>query len=289
VAKTFVASLPYFISSATMAVTGKLNIAITEYVAADKREVGWLGAATNIGALSMIMSPLLPWVLLPMLARARARSIDEVYAILRFALEGVLVVAIPIALLVGIGADLWVRLAFGVSYAQSALSLVVMAPQFIFTYTAMTVTAGMVILDMQWKATRNSLLALVITPIFLLVMVPLLSRIGEGGAAMGAATAVAFSEIVISASCLYYVGRRAVSGRTGSVTAKSVAVALFVIALDHVLRRQGMRLSYFRVVIDMVAYVAGVLATGAVRVREVTLALRSVRASRAASPQNVQP
>jgi O-antigen/teichoic acid export membrane protein len=284
VLRTFVASLPYFISSATIGVTGRLNIALLEYLAADKREVGWLGAATNIGSLSMILSPLLPWVLLPMLARARARSTDEVYLILSFALECVLVIAIPIALFIGIGADLWVRLAFGAGYAQSALSLEVIAPQFVFTYTAMTVTAGLVILDMQWKATRNALLALVITPVFILAMVPALSRLGEGGAAMGAATAVAFSEIVISASCLYYVGRRAVSGRASAATAKSIAVGLLVIALDHVLRRSGMWLSYLRIVVDMVAYVVGVLAIGAVRVREVTLAVRSVRASRANKP-----
>jgi O-antigen/teichoic acid export membrane protein len=281
VKRVFIASLPYFISSAAITVTGRLNVSMLEFIASDEREVGWLGAASNIGSLSMIMSPVLTGVLLPTLARARARSKEEVYALLRVALEVVLVVAIPVALFIGIGADLWVRLAFGLDYANAALSLVVIAPQFVFTYTAMTLTAGLVVLDMQWKATRNAVLALLITPAFLLVMVPVLSRIGEGGSAMGAATAVAFSEIVISSLCVYYVGRRAVGRRTLVAVAKSAAVAGLVVSTDvFVLRPRGMQLSYFRVAIDMVLYVVLAVCLGAVRVREAVALVRSLRERR---------
>jgi O-antigen/teichoic acid export membrane protein len=278
VRRVFVASLPYFISGVAIVITGRINVSMLEYIANDEREVGWLGAATNIGSLSMVMSPVLTGILLPTLARATARSKDEVYAILRLALEAVLVVAVPVTLLIGIGADIWVRWAFREGYAQSALSLVVVAPQFVFTYTAMTLTSGLVVLDMQWKATRNALLALAMTPAFVLLMVPLLAKVGEGGAAMGAATAVAFSEIVISSLCLYYVGRRAVGRRTIAAIAKSVTVALLVVAVDVlVLRARGMTLNFVRVVIDMALYTALALAVGVIRVREAIDFVRTVR------------
>ena len=275
--KAFVASLPYFIGGAAIGITGRMNVTVLEFLSTDKREVGWLGAASSLGMLAMLMSPVLSWIVMPMLARARQRSVDEVFTILRFALEGLLVVSIPVTLFIGIGADLWVRIAFGKSYAQAALALVAIAPQFVFTYTAMILSIGLVILDQQWKATRNSLVALVITPLFIVLIAPLSSRLGEGGAAAGAALAVVFSEIVISASCLYYIGRRAVGRRTRVAAAKSIGIALGVIALDRALRPIG----FIRIAIDMSVYVAAALGLGAVRAKEALLVLRMVRQRRA--------
>jgi O-antigen/teichoic acid export membrane protein len=269
----FVASLPYFIASAAIGVTMRVNVTVLEYMASDSREVGWLGAATNIGSLAMILYPLLQWIITPMLARARARSEEDVFAILRVSLEGLVVVAIPVSLLIGVGADVWVRLAFGADFAQASLALAAVAPQFVFTYTAMILSTGLIILDRQWTSTRNALLAMVLTPLLILSIVPVTRRLGEGGAAAGAAVSTVLSEIVVSISYLHHVGRRAIDRRTVSAVAKSAAIAGAVLVLDHFLRPVGPA----RLAIDMAVYSSLALGTGAVRLREARALLRLVR------------
>ncbi len=279
VRRVFVASLPYFIAATAVGVTIRINVTVLEYMAPDAREVGWLGAATNIGSLAMIMYPLLQWIVTPMLARARARSEEDVFAILRVALEGLVVGAIPVSLLIGIGSDVWVRLAFGADYAQAGLALAAVAPQFVFTYTAMILSTGLIILDKQWTSTRNALLAMVLTPILILAIVPVARRLGPGGAAAGAAVSTVLSEIVVSASYLWHIGRRGLDRRTVSAVAKCAGLALLVVVLDHLLRA---RIGPVRIAVDMGVYSALALATGAVRVREAKDLFRLVRAARRA-------
>ena len=62
--------------------------------------------AAAIAALSMIMSPLLQSVLMPMMTRAHDRSEEEFFALLRRSIEGVLVIAIPVTMVLSVGADL---------------------------------------------------------------------------------------------------------------------------------------------------------------------------------------
>jgi hypothetical protein len=85
-----------------------------------------------------------------------------------------------------------------------------------------------------------------------------------------------FCEIVVSASCLYQVGRRAVDRRTISATLKSVVIAAGVIVLDHLLRPMGS----LRIAIDMIVYAIAALATGAVRSKEAASVLRLLRERR---------
>ena len=262
VKEAFLASLPFFIGGFAINLTPRLTVSLLEFLAHDPREVGWLGAAANLGSLSMIMSPLLGWVVMPMLARARQRSTEDVFAIIRAALEGLLVVSIPISLFIALGADIWVKLAFGQKFAQSALSLVMIAPQFVFTYTAMILSIALVILDKQWIVTRISLTALVLTPIFVLVLVPIASKLGEGWAAAGAAAGVVFSELVVSISSLRHVGYGAVNRRSILAASKSAGLAVCVAGIDHLLRPMGIG----RIAIDFVIYVVVAVAIGAIRI-----------------------
>ena len=279
VARALAASLPYFISSAAIAVSVRLPVSLLEFLVTDKREVGWLGAAWNLGTLSMIMFPLVQWIVTPMLARARARSEEEVFTIVRFALEGLLVVAMPVTLLIGLGAKLWVRLAFGHGYEQAALPLAAIAPQFVFTYASMILTIGLIILDKQWKATQNAVVALALTPALIVLLVPLASRLGEGGAAAGAAVSVALSEVVVSVSCLYHMGRRAIDRRTAGAALKSLALCGFVAAVHASLERLGA----VCIAVDLAVYAACAFGLGIVRVRDVVALLRLLR-SRSARP-----
>jgi O-antigen/teichoic acid export membrane protein len=273
VRKALIAALPYFISNAAIGVGLRLPVSILEFITSDKREVGWLGAAWNLGTLAMIMFPLVQWIVMPMLARARARSAEEVLTILRFALEGLLVVAMPVTLLIGLGAHFWVHLAFGPSYAQAALPLMAIAPQFVFTYAAMILTIGLIILDKQWKATLNALVSLALTPILILVLVPVAKHLGEGGAAAGAALAVVLSEVVVSVLCLFHMGRGVFDRRTFAAAAKSLLVCGMVAAVHFSLERFGP----VRLLIDVALYAVSALALGIVRHREAATLFRMLR------------
>jgi O-antigen/teichoic acid export membrane protein len=210
----------------------------------------------------------------PMLARARARSEEDVFTILRFALEGLLVVAMPVTLLIGLGARLWVSLAFGPGYGQAALPLMAIAPQFVFTYAAMILSTGLIILDKQWKATLNAIVSLAMTPLLIVAFVPVASRLGEGGAAAGAALAVVVSEVIVSLLCLHHMGRRALDRRTLGAAGKSLALCAAVSLMHVVLGRLGP----VRILVDMAVYVALAFALGIVRMKDAATLLRLLRA-----------
>ena len=94
------ASVPYFINTGAVIVGARLTAAALEFVTDDAREVGWYGAAANLAGLAMLLSPLVSWVMMPLLARARERSEREAYAILRRAIEVLMVLIIPVTLFI---------------------------------------------------------------------------------------------------------------------------------------------------------------------------------------------
>jgi O-antigen/teichoic acid export membrane protein len=191
------------------------------------------------------------------------------------------VVSIPIALVIGVGADVWVRLAFKDGFDESAMALAAFAPTFVLTYTAMILSIALVILDKQWITTRVSLTALVLNPVFIVIMVPIVARLGEGGAAAGAASAAFLSELVVSLTCLHYVGSRALDSRTVLAAVKSIAIAIGVIVMDHYLRPQFPRpYDWVRIPIDMAVYALAAVAIGAIRIKEAMLVVNMVRQRR---------
>jgi O-antigen/teichoic acid export membrane protein len=278
VKSVLIKSLPYFIASAALQIAGRINIIILDMMMGDHNpENGWLSSAAGLGSLAMLLYPLLTWIVMPLLARARQRSVEDTFKIIRFSLEGLVVLSVPVALFVGIGADYWVKLAFKNTMPESAMALMTIAPTFVLTYTAMILSIALVILEKQWVTVRNSIIALVATPFFIVMIVPLAARTHVPGAiAAGAGAGTFFTELIVSVSCLYNVGKRAVDARTIMAVLKSCVIAGGVIVLDHFLRPLG----WVRVVLDMLAYAAVALATGAIRIKEALLVVKMARENR---------
>jgi O-antigen/teichoic acid export membrane protein len=164
------------------------------------------------------------------------------------------------------------------------------APQFVFTYAAMILSIGLIILDKQWKATQNAMVSLALTPLLILALVPLGERLGEGGAAAGAALAVVVSEIFISILCLRAMGHRAVDRRTLTAALKSLAVCIAVVAMHTTLSRFGGApdpragtVGPGLILLDAVAYVVVALAIRVVRPAEVVALLRLLRSHKTAA------
>jgi O-antigen/teichoic acid export membrane protein len=263
----------------TIAVTlgARLDVSMLEFIAPGE-EVGWYSAANNFAGLAMLFAPVVNWVLMPLFARSKHRSEETFYEMLRRAIEGLLVLAIPVTLLIGVGADFWVRIAFGRSFGPAALSLRCLAPLFVATYLTIMLSLALVVLERSWRLTIISLIGLGLLPLLILVLVPLTKPFGQGAAGAGAAIAVTLMELITAALFLQTVGKRAVDRRNVLAILKSMAVALVVIALHRALFHLGPA----RLIIDMIAYAGLALAVRVLRFSEVVTVMKLVRRERAA-------
>jgi O-antigen/teichoic acid export membrane protein len=272
------ASLPFYVNAIAINLGARLDVSMLEFLAPGE-EVGWYSAANNFAGLAMLFSPVVNWVLMPLFARSKHRSEETFYEMLRRAIEGLLILAIPVTLLIGIGADFWVRLAFGRSFGPAALSLRCLAPLFIATYLTIMLALALVVLERSWRLTIVSLIGLAALPLFILVLVPLAKPFGPGAAGAGAAVGVTAMELITAALFLHTVGRRALDRRNVLAVVKSMAVALVVIALHQALAFMGA----LRLIVDMAAYVVLALAVRVVRLSEAIAVFRMVRSRRKAA------
>jgi O-antigen/teichoic acid export membrane protein len=83
-----------------------------------------------------MVTPMIGWVLMPLFARARARSDEEYTQVMRRSLELVLAIAFPTSLFMALGAQEWVVLLYGPAYAPGGVSLKILASIFVLTYVA---------------------------------------------------------------------------------------------------------------------------------------------------------
>jgi O-antigen/teichoic acid export membrane protein len=273
------ASLPFFISGGAINIGGRLNVAVLEFVTPDKREVGWFGASQNLASLTMLLSPLLGAVLMPLLARAKTRSDEEVYEILRRTIEGLLAVVIPMTLVVSLGAEFWIRLAFRSAYDEAALSLKLLAVGFILIYLAMALSILLIMLGHSWSVSMISLGAMPVRPILVAFLAgPCARHYGPGGAAFGAALAEVITSLGIVAAHFIPLRSRALDRRLVVAALKSLAVAGFVTVLDGTVL---LRMGHVRLVVDMTIYLVLVVLTGAVKLKDIKRAIRGMKSARA--------
>lgn len=276
-------ALPFFVNELAFTANAKLDVTILSFVSGD-REVGWYGAASTISGLSMLLTPILFSVLLPMLSRAAARSDDEVAVLGRRAMEYIVVVSMAVSLLMGVGARPVVGLLFGAEFAPAAPSLAVLALSFVLTYVAIMGNAVLITLGRGWTMTRISLFSLLVTPFLHLALIPRgAALLGPGGAGAGAAAATVLSELVIVWLTLAYSRHYLFDRRVLRVLASTVAVAAASAALAAVLPLPAPA----RLAAALLAYAGGVLVTGAMKPDEIMQfvqgALARRRESRVAS------
>jgi hypothetical protein len=99
---------------------------------------------------------------------------------------------------------------------------------------------------------------------------------GEGGAGRGAAGAQLGTELAVTAMMAVLVGARAFDRRTVGMIARTLVVCAAVWGLDALLLERVP--SVARLVLDVIAYLALAIATGAVQLREtITFAREALR------------
>jgi O-antigen/teichoic acid export membrane protein len=199
------------------------------------------------------------------------------------AARGLVELALPIALFLALGADYWVRLAFGAQYAPAAASLRALAPQFVFTYVAALLSMTLMVRGRGWAMTGISIFGVLVNPLLCALCVPIGARLlGEGGAGAGAALGVVGMEVAVSALMLRALGGSVFDAAGRRAVAGLVLLCLALLVLDVPLRVLG----FWRLPLEFALYLALASATGLLRVRALLDLARELRASRATAPEN---
>jgi O-antigen/teichoic acid export membrane protein len=264
-----VASLPY--SVITIATTAYATLGVTLLgVKAGSKEVGLYGAAWSLAGLTLLITPILGWVLTPMLARAAERSRVELYDHVCRAMELVLTVAIPASLLLNLGADVWLRV-LGPSYASAATALRVLATMFVLTYVAIIYSTTLMMIDRAWTSTWISVAGLVVNGALNLLLVRYaVAALGEGGGATGCALAMLCTEVFVTICMAVASGRGAFDRRSVRTVVRSLVVYAVVVVVHVLLHSLGP----LRLVVDGVLYFVLAIAIGALRPGELWSTIR---------------
>jgi O-antigen/teichoic acid export membrane protein len=272
--------LPHYVNTFAITAYGKLDVSLLALVASS-REVGWYAAASAIASFSLLATPLIGWVMMPTLARAAARSRDELFARLRRSTELILSLAIPVALFIDLGSDIGVRALFGDAFAKAVPALRILAPTFVVTYVAIVFAVTLIMLDRAWTLTAISLSGLVVNVALNLALVPrCLSRFGDGGGGVGCALSMLGTEVFVTTTMVSFVGRGALDRQTFAAVAKSLAACALALGAD----RLGAPLGWARLLLDGVVYLTVVVATGALRLGELAGLLKPALGRRASTP-----
>ena len=270
------ASAPFYATAVAAALYARIDVNIMGMLLPDK-EVGFYGAAANVSGIAMLMAPLMSWVLMPQLAHAAVRSREELNAMFRRAIEGVLALAVPVSLMLALGADLIVTRLFGEKFLPAIGSLRVLSPMFVAVYLAMLAATHLNLTNRSWRVTSVTVGSLALNALLNLFLIhPAYRLLGEGGAGVVAAAISVACEVLVAATLLAMIGRTAWDRRSILCAVKSLG-ACGVVSVAHIAMS---RLGPARLVVDLALYVAIIVSTGAVDVVELYNLVRSAARGR---------
>lgn len=268
-------SFPFFIANAAVTLGSTIDVVVLrELVPEGSQEVGWYSAAREIARLSALMSPVLSGVLVPMMSRAKVRSEEELFSILRRGLEGVSIVSIPLTLMLALSAELVIGITLKDKFLPAAQSLQWLAPTFVLAYANVLLWIALMIMDRSWTIMIISFIGLALLPIFIFVIVPVTRGLGgDGATGMGVAMALSLRELVIAIVFFSFLGKRAVDARSVRSIVKSLGICGATIATHVTLASLGS----LRLLIDCLVYGALALVTGVIKMGDVRTLLVLIR------------
>lgn len=296
-----IASAPYYVASAAQSLYQKVDVGVMSVLLSD-RELGFYGAAGTFSVLSLLLAPLVGAILMPQLARAAAESDRELLHVLRRIVELLVVYATPVALMLGLGADVLVALVFGPRFAPCVPSVRVLSCMFIATYLAMVISSALLMLNRSWEVTWISIASVPLNLLLNALLLRFALRwFGEGGGGTVAAAISVFTEMSVVAAMLFFLRRNIFdeqASRNIAKTAVGVAVAIGVHLLLHragtaclawpasplrVICLAGCR-GFGRLAVDASVYLVIVIASGALNISQLLGMVRAALSRRRGNP-----
>ncbi len=258
------ASSPLFINLVAHTFYARVGIAWLA-AHAGPGEVGLFGAAGNLAAIALLGMPLVSWVLVPSAARAGARSEAEAVHLIAHTLRVVQLVAVPLALLLGLLAEPLLVACFGAPFAGAAPVLRILAPTCVLAYVSTVCAISLIQQGRAWTVTSISVAGTALT---LALNAALFStRANSAGlpALTAAAWAALLTEIVVT-TALAVAARRVLAHpalrRTAAALGGSAAAAVAVFA--------GSPLPVAGLVAAPLAFVAVLVALGGITRMDIT-------------------
>lgn len=269
-------AFPFYIANVAVSIGSSIDVlTLSALVPETSPELGWYGSALQLAQLSALLSPIMSGVLIPMMSRAKARNIDDFYRILRRGFEAVIVVSIPLTLLLALGAEYWIHITVKDAFLPAAGSLRCLAPTFVFAYANVLLWLALMILDRSWTITIVSIVGLLLLPVFVIVAVPVMEKLGPGGAGMGAGIALSFREFVIVVVFLCFLRSKALDRRGLFALVKSLAICVVVALVDHYLTETI--IPPLRLAADAALYGVLALAVGVIAPTDIRAVLKMVK------------
>jgi O-antigen/teichoic acid export membrane protein len=166
---------------------------------------------------------------------------------------------------------------FGERFAPAAMALRVLSVANLLMYISIVCAYALAVSNLPWRMSAVFAGGMLVNPLCNLLLMKRSLAMGLGGGGVACATATLVTEIGVVTPLLSMLGRRVLSPRLVSRALRNFAVAGGVVALDALWLRA---LGPVRLVIDAGVYVALVLATGAVNVRELVDSVKMAIAQR---------
>lgn len=288
--KAMKAALPFWVNAIALAGAGRADVAVVgtlaagvlgSHAAAD-REVGWYTVVLGIGSMLMVMTPVLGWVLMPLLSRALQRSQEEAGKIIRRAFEVCIVIGTPLSVGAFVAADELIAI-YKPEYGPSALVLKIMAWTYVLTYLNIVSANCLSALGRGWTVTLTSISTLLLTPAIDFFLVPYaLKTWGPGYGAAACGVSIVIAEALTTGLMIKRLGHLAFDRRLISIVIRTGITAACVIVLDVLLARFTPIGPWTRVGICAASYVVLATATRSVRPGEAKAFIVLARAQRAA-------
>lgn len=189
--------------------------------------VAWYGVPTKLFQTMLFVPGLLTTAWLPKLVRAFQESPEQLYAAARVPVTLTLAAALPICALIAVAAPA-ITIVYGSKYGNAVPVLIILGGALVPMYLNIMLNQVCVAAGRQRDWTWLMVGATIFNPAVNAVLIPL-SQHQWGNGAIGAAIALALTEIVIAAAAVAIVGRhvirRAVLARTlRSALASGLAV-----------------------------------------------------------------
>ena len=268
-----VASLPWYVAGLARTVYDKVDVTMITFMA-NETEAGWYGAAGSLTGITLLMLPLIVAVVLPSSSKAAAESEVALKGFIHGTLRLTTAVAVPIALMLALGAHFAVQVLFGADFLPAVRALQLLGVTFVLTYVATISSVYLYQLGKAWAVAWTSLSALAFNPVANLLLIPWgVTHLGPGGAGTGAALATFLTEVLAVVLMHLAAGKRSVVPAILPPLLRSAAAAGAVVGLHFLLAPLG----HFRLLIDAVAYVGFAFAFGAVRRADLHDLLRLLR------------
>jgi O-antigen/teichoic acid export membrane protein len=280
-------SVPWWINNLAISGTGRADVAVLDVfavkmlgdAAAADREIGWYTLIIGLGGMVLVATPVISWVLVPLMSRAVQHSEAEAQNIVRRAIEVCVVAATPISVGAFVAADELIGI-YKPEYAPAARVLKIMSWTYVLTYLNVVAANCLSGQGRGWTVTLTSLTTLFLTPLLDMVLVPIgLERLGPSGGATACAISIVFAETLTTAIMLRRLGRMAVDARLVSVALRTLATAGITVGADLALQRLAIH-AWARVGLDAVIYLAAALLTRSVRIHEAIAFIKLARSAR---------